>query len=346
MQEFRNRTVVVTGASAGVGRAIALRFARAGARLGLIARDEAALAQVKDEAERLGGAAHVAAADVADADAVFAAADDIARQLGPIEAWVNDAMVTVFSPVWEITPEEFRRVTEVTYLGAVHGTMAALAHMRTRNRGTIIQIGSALAYRGIPLQAAYCGAKHAIRGFTNSLRSELIHANSAITLTIMELPAVNTPQFDWARTHMAREPRPVPPVVEPEAIADAVFRAALSPRREVWIGWSTLKVILGNMVLPEFLDRYLARAAFEAQETRVPVAPGRRDNLMTPVHDLHRIRGIFGQEASNRTVVVPGAAARLAPVIAGAVLLFALGLLARAARLPPSPRPRFIPKEY
>jgi len=329
MHEFRNRTVVVTGASAGVGRAIALRFARAGARLGLIARDAAALEEVKEEAERLGGSAHVAAADVADADAVFAAADEIARQLGPIEVWVNDAMVTVFAPVWKITPEEFRRVTEVTYLGAVHGTFAALAHMRPRNRGTIIQIGSALAYRGIPLQAAYCGAKHAIRGFTNSLRSELIHAKSAINLTIMELPAVNTPQFDWARTHMPREPRPVPPVVEPEAIADAAFRAALHPRREVWIGWSTLKVILGNMVLPAFLDRHLARAAFEAQETRVPVAPDRRDNLMTLVHDLHRTRGRFGSEASESTVVAPGPVARLAPVFAGALVLFGLGLLAR-----------------
>jgi short-subunit dehydrogenase len=341
VHEFRNRTVVVTGVSAGVGRAIALRFARAGARLGLIARDADALNEVKQEAERLGGSAHVAPADVADADAVFAAADEIARQFGPIDVWVNDAMVTVFAPVWGITPEEFRRVTEVTYLGAVHGTMAALAHMRPRNRGAIIQIGSALAYRGIPLQAAYCGAKHAIRGFINSLRTELVHARSAINLTILELPAVNTPQFDWARTHMAREPRPVPPVVEPQAIAEAAFRAALYPRREIWIGWSTLKAILGNMVLPEFLDRYLAHAAFAGQETRVPVAPGRRDNLMTPVHELHRTGGRFGQEAADRAVVVPGPAARLAPVVAGALLLFGLGPLARGRS-----RPRWIRKAY
>jgi len=342
MPTFRNRTVVVTGASAGVGRAIALRFARAGARLGLIARDAGALAQVNQEAERLGGSAHVAAADVADADAVFAAAAEIERRLGPIDVWVNDAMVTVFAPVWKITPQEFRRVTEVTYLGAVHGTMAALRHMRPRNRGTIIQIGSALAYRGIPLQAAYCGAKHAIRGFINSLRTELIHAESAIDLTMLELPAVNTPQFDWARTHMAREPRPVPPVVEPEAITEAAFRAALSPPRELWIGWSTLKVILGNMVLPRVLDRYLARAAFDAQETRVPVAADRRDNLMTPVHDLHRTRGSFGQEAAAGTVVVPGTAARLAPVVAGALVLFGLGLLASGRAV----RPRWIRKAY
>jgi short-subunit dehydrogenase len=328
---FRN-TVVVTGASAGVGRAIALRFARAGARLGLIARDAVALDEVKQEVERRGGTALVAPADVADAAAVFAAAAEIEQRLGPIEMWINDAMVTVFAPVWQVTPEEFRRVTEVTYLGAVHGTMAALRHMRARNRGTIIQIGSALAYRGIPLQAAYCGAKHAIRGFTTSLRSELIHAGSAITLTIMELPAVNTPQFDWARTYLPREPRPVPPLVQPEAIADAALRAALNPRREVWIGWSTLKLILGNMVLPEFLDRYLARAAFEAQETEVPVAPDRRDNLTTPVHDLHRTRGRFGAEASDATIVAPGPLARLAPVVAGGLLLFGLGLLARTGR--------------
>ena len=211
MTELQNRTVVITGASAGVGRSVAHRFARAGARLGLIARDADALNEVKNEIEGLGGTAIVTAADVADADAVFEAADAIQRRFGSIDVWINDAMVTVFSPVWKITPQEFCRVTEVTYLGVVHGTMAALRHMRPRNRGTIIQVGSALAYRGIPLQAAYCGAKHAIRGFTNSLRSELIHDRSDIKLTIVELPAVNTPQFDWARTHMPRQPRPVPP---------------------------------------------------------------------------------------------------------------------------------------
>ena len=194
--EFRNRTVAITGASAGVGRAAAHRYARAGGRIGLIARDKDALDAVKDEVERLGGSAFVAAADVANADQVFAAADAIAEHFGSIDVWINDAMVTVFSPVWDLTPEEFRRVTDVTYLGVVHGTMAALRHMRPRNSGTIIQVGSALAFRGIPLQAAYCGAKHAIRGFTNSLRTELIHAGSRIKVTIVELPAVNTPQFD------------------------------------------------------------------------------------------------------------------------------------------------------
>jgi hypothetical protein len=239
-------------------------------------------------------------------------------------------MVTVFAPFWQITPEEFRRVTEVTYLGQVHGTMAALRHMRPVNRGKIIQIGSALAYRGIPLQSAYCGAKHAIRGFTNSLRTELIHDRSAIQLTIMELPAVNTPQFDWARTRMPGQPRPVAPVVQPEVIARAVFDAVRHPRREYWIGWSTLKVILGNMVLPAFLDRYLAKAAFDGQQTERPVSSDRRDNLLIPEHALHRTRGRFGTEAKNKAMVTSGSLDRIAPLLIGGILLFATGMLTAA----------------
>ena len=265
--------------------------------------------------------------DMADAHGVLNAADTIAASTGSIDIWVNDAMVTVFSPLWDITPEEFRRVTEVTYLGFVHGTMAALRHMRPRNRGTIVQVGSALAYRGIPLQAAYCGAKHAVRGFTDSLRTELIHADSAVALTIVELPAVNTPQFDWARTHMPRKPRPVPPVVQPEAIAEVIFRAALNPQREVWVGSSTLKVILGNMVLPALLDRYLARKAYAAQETVAPVSPTRKDNLMAPIAELHRTRGGFDKEAADSVMAVPGPLARLAPVVAGALTCLSLGAL-------------------
>jgi NAD(P)-dependent dehydrogenase (short-subunit alcohol dehydrogenase family) len=328
VKSFSNKTVVVTGASAGVGRAIALRFGAAGARLGLIARDAEALREVKTEIDRAGGTALVAAADVADAEAVRAAADDIERRLGPIELWINDAMVTVFAPVWEITPAEFRRVTEVTYLGVVHGTMAALRHMRQRNHGTIIQIGSALAYRGIPLQAAYCGAKHAIRGFTDSLRTELLHGRSAINIVTMELPAVNTPQFNWARTHMRQRPRPVPPVVQPEVIAKAVFRAALHPKREYWIGWTTIKVILANMLVPGLLDRYLAKAAFEPQQTRLPVSADRKDNLVVPVHELHRTRGSFGSEASLSAFTVAGPVARLVLVIAGGMLAIGLSKLA------------------
>lgn len=340
MQTMRNKVVVITGASAGVGRATAHQFARAGARVGLIARDAEALDEVKQEVERLGGTALVLPADVADADAVFEAAEATMQRFGAIDVWINNAMVTVFAPVWDVTPAEFRRVTEVTYLGFVHGTMAALRHMRPKNRGAIIQVGSALAYRGIPLQAAYCGAKHAIRGFTDSLRTELIHAGSEVRLTMVQLPAVNTPQFDWARTHMPRQPRPVPPVVQPEVIARVIYGAALDPRREHWIGFSTAKVILGNMLLPRFLDRYLARAAFEGQETAERVPPDRKDNLLKPVHELHRTRGRFGPEARNHAVVTAGGTARLAPVAAGALMLFGAGLLARFALPDRRARPR------
>jgi NADP-dependent 3-hydroxy acid dehydrogenase YdfG len=318
--------VAVTGASAGVGRAIVHRFAKAGWRIGLIARDASALEEVKREVEQLGASAVVAAADVSEANSLFGAAELIERTFGTVDVWINDAMVTVFSPVWEMSPEEFRRVTEVTYLGFVHGTMAALRLMRPRNAGTIIQIGSALAYRGIPLQSAYCGSKHAIRGFTDSLRTELLHDGSKIRLTIMELPAVNTPQFDWARTHMPRRPRPVAPVVQPEFIAQAVFEAAHHPRREYWIGLSTLKVILGNMVLPSFLDWYLAKAAILGQETSEPVSPDRADNLMTPVRNLHRTHGSFDSESNSTPVVTVGPITRVAPLLIGGILLFALGM--------------------
>ena len=338
-RNLQQTTVVITGASAGVGRAVALRFARAGANLALIARDAAALDEVKQEAEKLGATALVFPADVADADALFEAADAIARERGGIDIWINDAMVTVFAPVWEIAPNEFRRVTEVTYLGMVHGTMAALRHMRRRHRGTIVQVGSALAYRGIPLQSAYCGAKHALRGFTNSLRSELDHDNSEIAVTIVELPAVNTPQFNWARTRMPRQPRPVPPVVQPEAVAEIIFRAALDPKREYWLGTSTLKAILGNMVLPGFLDRYLAKNAYEAQETDAAVSSARKDNLMSPITELHRTHGSFDAEAANTIVAIPGPAARLIPVavsaLTGVVIGFVVRGRTRRARLPP-----------
>ena len=335
--EASGPVVVVTGASAGVGRAIAHRFSRAGWRIALIARDGDALDQVRREVEEMGGTALVIPTDVADAQAVFAAAEQVASRFGAIDVWINDAMVTVFSPVWEMTPEEFRRVTEVTYLGFVHGTMAALRHMRPVGRGTIIQIGSALAYRGIPLQSAYCGAKHAIRGFTDSLRTELIHEGSRISLSMIELPAVNTPQFDWARTHMPRQPRPVAPVVQPEVIADTVFQAAHKPRREYWIGLSTLKVILGNMLLPAFLDHYLARIAFSAQETERPVSWARSDNLMTPVTRLHRTHGSFDNEAQRRAIVVSGTASRIVPLVLGGVVLFASGLLTGGRYRTPRP---------
>lgn len=318
------RVVVITGASAGVGRAVVQRFAAESARLALIARDAEALDATRIEAERLGAVAVAFPLDVADAEAVFAAARDIESRLGPIDIWINDAMLTVFSKVSDITPEEFRRVTEVTYLGFVHGTMAALKQMRARNRGVIVQVGSALAYRGIPLQAAYCGAKYAVRGFTDALRTELIHERSGIKLTMVQLPAVNTPQFDWARTHMPDKPRPVPPVVQPDVVADYIFRAALSPRREIWVGASTLKVILGNMIVPSYVDRYLACNVVDAQGTGRPVG-ARQDNLFHPITRLHRKDGSFGNEAGRSALALSGFTARGLAMLGGIVLTMAAG---------------------
>ncbi|HTZ78181.1 MAG TPA: SDR family oxidoreductase [Stellaceae bacterium] len=320
-----SRTVVITGGTAGVGRAIAQRFAEAGDRIGLIARDQQALEELKQELDDLGAETAIQAVDVADAPAVFAAAEALERSLGKIDIWINDAMETVFSPVADMTPEEFRRVTEVTYLGFVHGTMAALKSMRPRRRGRIIQIGSALAYRGIPLQSAYCGAKHAIRGFTDSVRAELIGEGSGITISIVDLPAVNTPQFDWARIHMNHTPRPMGRPIEPEVVAQAVFRVAEGSWREYWLGLPTLATILGNTVLPGFLDRYLGRTAIQGQQTRQLARPDRRDNLDRPVTELHRTRGSFSAEAGTRAPLIVGEIARLGTVAAGALLFFSLG---------------------
>ncbi|MGE0714689.1 MAG: SDR family oxidoreductase [Alphaproteobacteria bacterium] len=320
MASARNRAgevVVVTGASAGVGRATARRFARDGATVALIARDPASLAETVAELESVGGRALAVPVDMADAEAVFAAAGEIEAKLGPIDVWVNNAMVTVFAPVADTTPEEFRRVTEVTYLGCVHGTMAALRCMRTRDRGVIVQVGSALSYLGLPLQSAYCGAKHAVRGFTDSLRAELLHDRSNIGLAMVHLPAVNTPQFDWARTHLDREPRPVPPVLQPEAAAEAIVKAARRPRRELWVGFSTVKAIIGSAVAPGLLDRYLAWRGYDAQATRRPVPPGRRDNLDAPVRSLHRTRGSFGSEAHGGAHAASGHAVRLGMAVLG-----------------------------
>ncbi|RWK56802.1 MAG: SDR family NAD(P)-dependent oxidoreductase [Mesorhizobium sp.] len=323
--EFRGKTAVITGASAGVGRAVALRLAREGAKLALIARDKPALSQLKAEIEGKGGEALAIAADVSDAAKVVAAADEIESTLGPIELWINNAMATVFSPVEEISPAEFRRVTEVTYLGSVHGTMAALRHMKPRNRGTILQIGSALAYRGIPLQAAYCGAKHALRGFSESLRTELIHDHSDIRVTIVELPAVDTPQFDWARTHTGREPRPMAPVFQPEIVAENVIRAARDPAREYWLGLSTLFAIIGNMFAPGLLDRYLASAAYKGQVRRTKASSARDDNLFRPVKGLHKTHGSFTAEAHGRLAGFSTARTRLGIFTAATVLLLMIG---------------------
>jgi NAD(P)-dependent dehydrogenase (short-subunit alcohol dehydrogenase family) len=326
-QEQKNRVVIVTGAAAGVGRAVAIRFATAGAILGLISRDEAALRDLAQEIATLGGRAAIEAVSVSRADEVMAAADRFERELGPIDLWINDAMVTVFSPVHAMTPEEFREVTEVTYLGVVHGSMAAMKSMRPRKCGQIINIGSALAYRGIPLQSAYCGAKHAIRGFTASLRAEQIHERTNIKVSILELPAMNTPQFDWARTHMKRAPKPMGTIYQPEAAAEAVFRAARTQAREYWVGFSTLETIVGNMIAPGFLDWYLARTAYKGQQTNESVRPDRKDNLFSPITALHRTRGVFDAKARPRAMALPGNGTRYAIVASGAAIFLCLGIL-------------------
>ena len=326
------RTVIVTGATAGVGRAVARRFGCAGDRIGLIARDPAALEDVRRELSAFGVDAACELADVANADQMFAAAAKLEDKLGPPDVWINDAMETVFSTVAETSPSEFHRVTEVTYLGFVYGTMAALKSMRPRGRGRIVQMGSALAYRGIPLQAAYCGAKHAIRGFTDSLRAELLAEQSRITVSIVELPAVNTPQFDWARAHLERTPRPMGHPVEPEAVADAVYRAAAGGWREYWLGLPTIFLILGDFVLPGALDRYLAATAIKGQQTKTLIKPDRPDNLERPVTALHRVRGSFSAEAENHAPLVVGELARLGAVAAGALAFFAAGAVLAATR--------------
>src|SRR5579862_1710012 len=295
---METQTVVVTGASAGIGRATARLFGQRGARVGLIARGQAGLDGAARDVEEAGGTALAISADVADYDQVVAAARKVEEQLGPIDVWVNVAFTSVFSPFREIAAEEFRRVTEVSYLGFVYGTMAALSVMRPRDHGTIVQVGSALGERSIPLQSAYCGAKHAINGFTSSLRCELLHEGSGVAVTVVQMPAVNTPQFSWVRSKLPRHPQPVPPIYQPEVAARGVVFAADHPRRkQYWVGGSTTATLAANRVVPAVLDRYLARTGYRSQQTSQKVAPDRPDNLLHPVdgttgHD-HGPHGIF-----------------------------------------------------
>ncbi len=325
----RAKVVVVTGASAGVGRATAQAFARKGAHIGLLARGKAGLEGAARDVRDLGGTALALPTDVADAHAVEVAAEQVEANFGPIDVWVNDAMCSVFSPVKEMTAEEFKRVTEVTYLGVVYGTLAALKRMLPRDRGVIIQVGSALAYRGIPLQAAYCASKHAIQGFCDSLRCELIHDESNVRVTMVQMPALNTPQFSWVKSRLPRKPQPVPPIFQPEIAADAIVYAADNNRREVYVGIPTVEAIVGDKIAPGLLDHYLAAKGVSSQQTSEPVDPNRRDNLWEPVDGDrdHGAHGSFDARArefslqlwanKNRVWLAAGALA-LAGVLAGA----------------------------
>jgi NAD(P)-dependent dehydrogenase (short-subunit alcohol dehydrogenase family) len=294
------KTVMITGASAGVGRAVARRFAQDGASVGLIARNRPRLDAAVDEIRKAGGRGLACPTDVADADAVESAAEAVEREFGPIDVWINGAMATIFSPLAKIEPDEFRRATEVTYLGTVYGTMAALRRMTPRDSGVILQIGSALAYRSIPLQSPYCGAKHAIVGFTDSLRSELIHDGSKVELVIVHLPAVNTPQFEWARNKMPRRPQPVPPIYQPEVAADAIHFAAIHPRRELWLGWPTVKAVLGQKAAPGMLDHMLANEAYAGQQTDELAEP-RDGNLYSTVDGDYGAHGRFDDRAQDHS---------------------------------------------
>lgn len=322
------KVVVITGASAGVGRAAVREFARRGAAIGLIARNVEALEAAQHEVNMLGGRALILPVDVADSAAMEAAATRVESELGPIDVWVNNAMVTVVSPVSRVEPEEVQRVTEVTYLGTVYGTLAALRHMRPRNRGVIVQVGSALAYRAIPLQAPYCAAKFAIRGFTDSLRCELMNEGSRIHVTMVHLPALDTPQFDWCRTRMDRKPQPVPPIFAPEVAARAIVWAAAHRRRELFVGGPTYQAIWGNKVAPHLLDRYLARAGAESQLSLEPVESNRQDNLWAPVPGDHGAHGRFGSQSHRASRALWLTMHRASLAAAG----MAFGLLAFALR--------------
>jgi NADP-dependent 3-hydroxy acid dehydrogenase YdfG len=313
------RVAVITGASAGVGRATSRALARRGWSLGLLARGQKGLDATLAETERLGVPATAVSTDVGDAAAVEAAAETVERELGPIDAWVNNAMTSIFGPFAEIPLEDVRRVTEVNYLGYVHGTRAALDRMLPRDRGLIVQVGSALAFRGIPLQSAYCAAKHAIRGFDDAIRAELHHEHSNVRICEVHLPAVNTPQFRWVRSLLDREARPVPPIYQPEVAAEAIAWVLDHPRRSTWVGPSTVAAILAGAIAPGLLDRYLAIAGYRSQQTEQPADRMRPDNLYAPVETDAGAHGPFDARARERTLQVWLARRRPALVAAASV---------------------------
>lgn len=293
-EHVQSEVVVITGASAGVGRAVVREFARRGASIGLLARGADGLEAARREVEEMGGRGLVLPTDVADPAQVEAAAEAVEKEFGPIDLWVNNAMASVFAPFWKVTPEEFRRVTEVTYLGYVYGTMAALKRMMPRDRGTVLQVGSALAYRAIPLQSAYCGAKHAIVGFTESLLTELLHCKSNVQLRMVHLPGVNTPQFEWIRNKMGCKSQPVGTIFQPEVAARAIVWAATEGRRrELFVGWPTVKAVVGDKIAPSLADHYVAATVWDAHQSDEPEPPGRRDNLFEPVPGDHGAHGPY-----------------------------------------------------
>ena len=297
---MKRETVVVTGAAGGVGRAIAHTFARRGAQVALLARDARALQDVLEEVRACGGEGLSLPTDVADCDQVESAAERVEAAFGGIDVWVNDAMATVFAPFSNVSSAEFKRATEVTYLGYVYGTMAALKRMVPRDHGTVVQVGSALAYRAIPLQSAYCGAKFAVRGFTDSVRTELMHNKSRVWITMVQLPAVNTPQFNWCLSKLPKHPMPVPPIYQPEVPAEAVYYAAHRRRREVWVGSSAVMVILANKIAPSLADRYLAKTGVKSQQMQDrPAGANRPANLFEPVHDMAATHGIFDAQSKS-----------------------------------------------
>jgi NAD(P)-dependent dehydrogenase (short-subunit alcohol dehydrogenase family) len=301
MAKNQTEVVAITGASAGIGRACVREFAKRGAHIGLIARGSEGLEAAKREVEAAGGKAIALPTDVSRPEEIDAAADAIEREFGPIDIWVNDAFTNVFAEFRELTPEEFKRITEVTYLGFVYGTMTALHRMQERDKGTIVQVGSALAYRSIPLQAAYCGGKSAIRGFTDSIRCELVHQKSKVHITMVQMPAVNTPQFSWCKTKLPHKPQPVPPIYQPEVAARAVYFAAHHRRREVWVGASTVKAIIGQRIIPGLLDQYLGRTGYKSQQYDGAPSPERKDNLWQPVPGDHGAHGDFDNRARGHS---------------------------------------------
>ncbi|HLH09072.1 MAG TPA: SDR family oxidoreductase [Terriglobales bacterium] len=299
----KNEIVVITGASAGAGRAAVREFARHGAWIGLVARGVDGLKAAKREVEAAGGKALVLPTDVADAEQVEDAAAQVEKKLGPIDIWVNDAMTSVFSPIKEMTAKEFKRVTEVTYLGYVYGTLSALKRMLPRDRGTIVHVGSALAYRSIPLQAAYCASKHAILGFQASLRTELLHDKSNVHTTMVQMPALNTPQFGWVKSRLPHKAQPVPPIYQPEVAARAIYYAAHHPeKREYYAAWSAVYAIEGNKIAPSFADRYLAKNGYEAQQHDGPEDPNRPNNLWEPLPGDHGAHGMFDDRSRDVSV--------------------------------------------